>query len=152
MVNLTNLAPLACAAPMGLMFWIMNRDPGSRDSHDASRSGANATRTSNRKGGSAMFKCFNRKVLVGVAVVAAGALALAPGSFASVLPLLVLAVCPLSMVFTMRGMNREKSRGNTPSSTASTSIDTDTELTRRRAEIDQLKAEHADRDRSDRRA
>ena len=40
MPNLTYLAPLACAAPMGLMFWMMSRDRGSRDRKDASTSGA----------------------------------------------------------------------------------------------------------------
>ena len=98
-----------------------------------------------------MFKCLNRKVLIGFAVVAAGVLAVAPGSFVAVLPLLVLAVCPLSMVLMMRGMNRGNGCETSSVSTASGAIDTDAELTRLRAEIDQLKAEQAQRDRSARR-
>ena len=106
-----------------------------------------------------MFKCcLNRNVLIGLAVVAGGVLLLAPGAFAAALPLLVLAICPLSMVLMMRGMNRGKSCETTSATTASTasiapSTNTDAELTRLRAEIDQLKAEQAaQRNSSQRRA
>ena len=46
----------------------------------------------------------NRNVLVGLAVVALAVLAVAPQSFGAILPLLILALCPLSMIFMMRGM------------------------------------------------
>src|SRR5438552_18909259 len=95
-----------------------------------------------------MFKCINRNVLIGLAVVAGGVLLIAPGAFASLLPLLVVAICPLSMVFMMRGMNRGKSCETTSASSAAPAVDTDAELTRLRAEIDQLKAVQAERDRS----
>ena len=103
-----------------------------------------------------MFKCINRNVLIGLAIVAGGVLLIAPGAFASVLPLLVVAICPLSMVLMMRGMNRDKScqtnSASTPS-TVSTASDTDAELIRLRAEIDQLKAEQTTlRDSNQRRA
>ncbi|MGE0600612.1 MAG: DUF2933 domain-containing protein [Dehalococcoidia bacterium] len=55
---------------------------------------------------SALGMCFNWKVLAGLGVVAAGVLLFAPGAALAVLPLLLLAACPLSMVvmmFAMRG-------------------------------------------------
>jgi len=51
--------------------------------------------------------CFNWKVLAGLGAVGVGVLVFAPGAALSVLPLLLLAACPLSMVammFAMRGM------------------------------------------------
>lgn len=50
--------------------------------------------------------CFNKRVLIGLGVVALGVLALSPRSFGAVAPLLMMAVCPLSMLFMMRSMNR----------------------------------------------
>lgn len=48
--------------------------------------------------------CFNKKVIAGLAVVAVGVVVFAPELLGRALPFLVLAVCPLSMVFMMRGM------------------------------------------------
>ena len=48
--------------------------------------------------------CLNWKVLVGMAVVGLGIWALAPDLLVRAIPLLILAVCPLSMVVMMRGM------------------------------------------------
>lgn len=50
--------------------------------------------------------CFNKKVIAGLAVVAVGVVVLAPNLLSRALPFLVLAACPLSMVFMMRGMGR----------------------------------------------
>lgn len=50
--------------------------------------------------------CLNPKVIAGLAVAAVGVWVFAPGAFAAALPLLVLAICPLSMVgmmYMMRG-------------------------------------------------
>lgn len=58
--------------------------------------------------------CLNPKVIVGVAAVAAGVWVFAPGAFAAALPLLILAVCPLSMVgmmYMMRGTGQGESPG-----------------------------------------
>ena len=90
--------------------------------------------------------CLNRNVLIGVAVVAGGVLLVAPASLGAVLPLLVLAICPLSMVLMMWGMNRGKSCETKPSTTASQTVDTDAELAQLRSEIEHLKAEQAKRD------
>ena len=49
--------------------------------------------------------CLNWKVLAGLAAVALGIYALAPGAFAAAAPLLLLAACPLSMLVMMKMMN-----------------------------------------------
>lgn len=54
-----------------------------------------------------MGMCFNKRVVIGLGVVALGLLALSPRLLGSVAPLLLIAACPLSMVFMMRGMNRD---------------------------------------------
>lgn len=56
--------------------------------------------------------CLNPKVLAGLAVVGVGVLVFAPNIAASVLPLLIVLACPLSMLFMMRGM-RGQMNGST---------------------------------------
>lgn len=48
--------------------------------------------------------CFNPKVLLGLGAVALGVLVFAPNLLASALPLLFVALCPLSMLIMMFGM------------------------------------------------
>ena len=48
--------------------------------------------------------CINKRVVVGVGVVALAVLALAPRLFAGLAPVLIMAICPLSMVFMLRAM------------------------------------------------
>lgn len=48
--------------------------------------------------------CLNWRVLTSLAVVGLGVWVVAPSLIAGVLPLLFLAVCPLSMILMMRGM------------------------------------------------
>jgi hypothetical protein len=48
--------------------------------------------------------CLNWKVIAGLVVVGAGIFALAPDLALSALPILLLAICPLSMMFMMKGM------------------------------------------------
>lgn len=48
--------------------------------------------------------CFNWKVVAGLAAVGVGIWVLAPNLVGAALPLLLVAACPLSMLFMMRGM------------------------------------------------
>lgn len=48
--------------------------------------------------------CLHPKVIAGLVVVAAGVWILAPQWFAAALPLLILAICPLSMIVMMKMM------------------------------------------------
>ncbi len=50
--------------------------------------------------------CLNRKVLIGSAVVVLGILAFDRSLIWHILPLLLFAICPLSMVLMMRGMSK----------------------------------------------
>jgi hypothetical protein len=49
--------------------------------------------------------CLNWKVLVGLAVLGVGIYAVAPDVAAAALPILLLALCPLSMLLMMKGMH-----------------------------------------------
>lgn len=53
--------------------------------------------------------CLNWKVLAGLAVVGGGIYAVAPGLAAAALPILLLAICPLSMLFMMKAMQKDES-------------------------------------------
>lgn len=58
--------------------------------------------------------CVNPKVIAGLAAVAAGVWVFAPGVFAAALPLLILAICPISligMMYMMRGSGQQASSG-----------------------------------------
>lgn len=48
--------------------------------------------------------CLNWKVLAGLAVLGIGMYAIAPNLAVAALPFLLLAICPLSMMFMMKGM------------------------------------------------
>jgi hypothetical protein len=52
--------------------------------------------------------CLNRKVIAGLAVVGVGLWALAPEALSAALPLLVFAVCPLSMLLMMKMMHGQQ--------------------------------------------
>lgn len=101
------------------------------------------------------MKCFNPKVLGGLALAGLAVFLVAPGAFSAVLPLLFVAACPLSMVLMMRGMSGGQcnSRGSQagqehqPEATGAVSSTSaaEAELARLQAEIDQLKAERAAR-------
>ena len=101
-----------------------------------------------------MRMCINKRVVIGLAAVAAGILVVAPQAFVAALPLLIVLVCPLSMVFMMRGMGGGQSCGAKGSESASeagvsesaSSPGDDAELIRLRAVVDQLRAEIRDSD------
>lgn len=57
--------------------------------------------------------CLNWKVMAGLAAAGLGVYLIAPGAFAAALPLLFLAICPLSMVVMMMMMGRGNG-GSTP--------------------------------------
>lgn len=62
--------------------------------------------------------CLNPKVIAGLAAVAVAVWMFAPGAFAAALPLLILAICPLSMVgmmYMMRGGGQGSGSGSSPS-------------------------------------
>lgn len=54
--------------------------------------------------------CINKKVVGGLVVAALGIWWLAPAAIGAALPLLVLALCPLSMLFMMMSMSNLQSR------------------------------------------
>lgn len=81
------------------------------------------------------MKCFNWKVVAGLAAAALGLYLVAPGTMAPLLPFLVFAICPLSMLVMMRAMS---------SGSGSRSCDTasdDAQVAELRAEVAALRAE-----------
>ena len=94
-----------------------------------------------------MGMCLNKKVIAGLAAIGVGVLLFAPNAIGALLPLLILAVCPLSMLFMMRAMSNGESSCSTgdnqqpPAQTA-----TMDELAALRAEVQHLRAEQARRD------
>ncbi|MGI9049514.1 MAG: DUF2933 domain-containing protein [Rubrobacteraceae bacterium] len=54
--------------------------------------------------------CLNWKVLAGLAMLGIGIYAVAPELAAAALPFLLLAICPLSMVFMMKGMQGDDTK------------------------------------------
>lgn len=67
----------------------------------------------------ALGMCFSWKVLVGLGAVAVGVLVFAPGAALALLPLLLLAACPLSMAWMMFRMQGHGSQADSYHSTAS---------------------------------
>lgn len=92
--------------------------------------------------------CFNWKVLAGLGAVAAGVLIFAPGTALAVLPLLLLAACPLSMVammFAMKGMGSKKDEDTPVVQTDSSVESLRTRLTAVKDEERQLERELSSR-------
>lgn len=85
------------------------------------------------------MRCLNWKVIGALAAVGLVIYALAPGVAAAAVPLLALAVCPLSMLLMMRAMGamgscaRQRDTGDGD------------EVTRLRAEVEALQAERQSR-------
>ena len=79
--------------------------------------------------------CINKKVVAGLAVAGVAIFAFAPDLIGAALPLLILAVCPLSMLVMMRVMSGDKSK----SCAADGTTDIDAELRSLRAEVARLR-------------
>lgn len=91
-----------------------------------------------------MFMCFNRRVVMGLGVIALGLLAVSPRLLGSVAPFLLLAVCPLSMVFMMRRGAGHAGSCAVPgerATAASAAADNDAELRNLEEEVNRLRAE-----------
>ena len=92
--------------------------------------------------------CFNKKVVVGLALTALGLLAVAPNVFGAALPLLLMAACPLSMTLMMRRMGgqpacRTNAGAAAETATPATSSADAAELQALRDEVARLRAERA---------
>lgn len=81
------------------------------------------------------MRCLNWKVIGAVAAIGIAVYALAPGVTAGAVPLLVLAVCPLSMLLMMRAM------GSMGSRTSERETGDRDEVARLRAEVDARRAD-----------
>lgn len=86
--------------------------------------------------------CINKKVLGGLAVAGLAIFALAPNLFGAALPLLVVAICPLSMLLMMRGMSGSGSSCSTGGGRRGAASAAD-EIAELRAEVQRLRTEHA---------
>lgn len=58
--------------------------------------------------------CLNWKVIGGLALVGIGVWSVAPNLLVAALPVLLIAVCPLSMMFMMRGMHADQQGASVP--------------------------------------
>lgn len=92
------------------------------------------------------MKCLNRKVLFGLGVFAIALFFMAPGS-RGLIPLLLVTVCPLSMLLMMFGMSKMKSSGG---SCATNATDSQKEIDLKNAEIARLEAMLENNNRADR--
>ncbi len=94
--------------------------------------------------------CFDKRVWIGLGVLAAGLLVLDPRAGWVALPVLAGLACPVSMLFMMRGMRRgtgsaREAPGGEPAVGDSTEKgDRAAEIARLRREIQQLKAQASD--------
>ena len=86
----------------------------------------------------ALKMCLNWKVLAGLAVIGGGIFIFAPNLAVAALPFLVLAICPLSMIFMMGAMNN---MGNATQSDAAAGVGSNRKLQSRAEELAQLKVQ-----------
>lgn len=79
--------------------------------------------------------CINKRVVVGVGVIALAVLVLAPRLFAGLAPVLIMAICPLSMVFMMRAVGRHDERQPPPTAGERDLRELEEEVNRLKAEL-----------------
>jgi len=83
-----------------------------------------------------MRMCINKRVVAGLALVALAVFALAPSALGALAPVLIMAACPLSMLFMMRGMSGRDQQPTAPTGD-------DRQLRELEEEVNRLKAELA---------
>jgi hypothetical protein len=86
----------------------------------------------------------NKKVIAVLAAVGVGVVLFAPDVAAAALPLLILAACPLSMIFMMRAMSGKDGSSSTVEKQGQAS--TTEEIAALRAEVQHLRTERARRE------
>lgn len=142
MQNLLSLLPyLLCPAGMGLMMWFMMRDHKDNKGSSADTQGADtqlleakevqppgrivtapaepSTVTSEAaRAFRALSMCLNPRVIGVLALVGLGVWIVAPGLIGAALPLLLVAVCPLSMIVMMPGAHPGVERRQVSTSSA----------------------------------
>jgi hypothetical protein len=84
--------------------------------------------------------CFDKRVLIGLGVVAVVLLAINPGLFGGALPFLVLLACPLSMVVMMWAMSGTR-KNSCATEERSADSAPETEVAELRDEVARLRAE-----------
>ena len=89
-----------------------------------------------------MMCCLNKRVVIGLAVIALAIFAFSPRLLGTAAPVLLLAVCPLSMLLMMRGMRRQGGGTSACATTpAARSQAADPEVAELEEEVNRLKAE-----------
>ncbi len=125
------LPVLACPVGMGLMMWFMIRGNKQQTPGEAGHThmqtdsqpleGTEPPGVAAPPKSAATFNllgmCLNWKVLAGLAVVGLIVLVVAPQFIWAALPILLVAACPLSMLFMMRGMSGNGNANQTASQT-----------------------------------
>lgn len=84
--------------------------------------------------------CLNKKVIGGLAVAALAIFLVAPDAIGLALLLLIIAVCPLSMLVMMRSMSGSRAT-SCASAGRSRGVEDEAEIARLHAEVQQLRAE-----------
>jgi hypothetical protein len=115
---LSLLPLLACPVGMSLLMWFTMRTNKDQPTHEAGRVPMSAYSepmevANDPPDGASLLKtiisclkmCLNWKVLAGLAVVGLIVLVVAPQLLGAALPILIIAACPLSMLFMMRSMS-----------------------------------------------
>lgn len=92
-----------------------------------------------------MGMCLNKKVIAGLVAAGVGVVLFAPSAIGAALPLLFLAVCPLSMIFMMRAMSSGGGSCSTGDKEQPQAAAMD-EVAALRAEVQHLRTERARRE------